>query len=423
MNSPGKSKLFYGYYIVGACFTILFFLWGMVLNTFPVFVVPITEDLDWSRGQLSVASLMGAIGSTLLAPIAGKLIDRVGARPVMTAGTLAIGIPLLAGSLATQLWHMYIIFFLAGCGIMCATIIPCSFIISNWFVSRRASAMAVAFVGTACGGMVMAPVANWIIRNYSWRHAFAIAGIEVLVIVIPIIYFVIRNRPSEKGLEPYKDAGDEAEAEIEAWGVSEREAFAMPAFWLIAAIILIGAIVTGGLGYHFVAFLTDLGHADKSATFAWVMVMGFMILGKLAAGRIADHWGSKNTMAAAYVIFSISIAMLVFAESYSVVLAFAVVYGFSLGAPLILNPLLTGDYFGMKNFGSIFGILSIGGTVGGAVGPIIAGYYFDNHDTYMPVFYAFIALMAVGTLCAIAVRPTPQQVGATAEPQPANITG
>lgn len=423
MNSPDKKKMFYGYRIVGACFVILFFLWGMVLNAFPVFVKPITEDMDWTRGALSIASLMGAIGSIVLAPVAGKLIDRVGVRPVMGAGTLAIGVSLLAGSMVTQLWHLYIIFFIIGCGLMCATIIPCSFIISNWFISRRGSAMAAAFIGTAFGGMVMSPVANWIILNYSWRAAFVMAGVEVLAIVFPIIYLMIRTRPSDVGLEPYRDANDETEVAKETWGVNEREAFAMPAFWLISAIMLIGGLVTGGLGYHCVAFLTDLGHSPDNATYAWSIAMGVMIIGKLATGRIADRWGSKNTTAAAYLLFAASIAMLTFAKSYSVVIVFAISYGFALGAPLILNPLLTAEYLGMKNFGSIFGILSIMGTIGGAIGPVIAGSYFDGRKTYMPVFYSFIAFMVLGVLCALVIKPTPRQAVVPGEIQPADIAG
>ena len=250
----------------------------------------------------------------------------------------------------------------------------------------------------------MSPVANWIIQNYSWRAAFAVAGVEVLVIVIPVIYFVVRTRPSDMGLEPLRDGDGAAEGEEEIWGVSEREAFGMPVFWLIAAVIFIGAIVTSGIGYHFVAFLTDMGHSDKGATNAWAIIMGFMIIGKLVTGRITDRWGSKKIMTIAYLIFAISMSMLAFAGSYVIVLAFVLVYGFALGAPLILNPLLTSDYLGMKNFGSIFGILSIMGTIGGAAGPVIAGFYFDRNGTYLPVFYAFGVLMIAGMLCTIAIK-------------------
>ena len=126
MHAASPTKPFYGFYIVAACFIILFMLWGMVLNTFPVFLKPIAEDMNWSRGALAIALLTGSIGAAQAAPTAGVLIDRVGARPVMVTGALTIGLGLLVGSRIAQLWQLYLIFALVGCGLMCATVIPCS---------------------------------------------------------------------------------------------------------------------------------------------------------------------------------------------------------------------------------------------------------------------------------------------------------
>lgn len=423
MRSSGTSKRFYGYYIVGATFITLFFCWGMVLNTFPVFVKPLTEDMGWTRGALAVASLTGALTSILLFPIAGKIIDRIGVRPVMIVGAGTIGVSLLAGSQIQHLWQVYVMNAFIGCGLTCATLVPCSYVISNWFVAWRGTAMAITFVGTAVGGMVMAPVANWLIVNYSWRVAFVLAGIEILVLVLPTIYFVIRTRPSDMGLEPYRAPDTEADTAGEAWGVGVKEIFSLRLFWLISAIMLITALVTAGVGFHFVAYLTDLGHSSENATLAWSIVMGVMILGKLAFGPIADRWGAKNAMAAACVVFSISVMILTFAQSYSVALLFAVVYGFALGAPLVLNPLLTGYYLGMRNYGTIFGILNIMGTIGGNAGPIVAGFYFDSRATYLPVFYAFMVLMVLAVVCSLLIKPVAKSLPTTKQPQPADVAG
>jgi MFS family permease len=256
------------------------------------------------------------------------MIDRIGARPVMLVGALVTGLGLLACSAVADLWQLYIVFALTGCGLMCTTVIPCSVLISNWFVSRRGTAMSAAFVGTSFGGMIMSPVANWIILKWGWRTAFAVGGIEVLVLVMPVIFFVIRTRPSELGLEPYREPGAGVERTGDEWGVGVREALSLPAFWQIAAIMLVIGLVSGGLGNHCVAYLTDLEHSPTRAALAWSVVMGAMILGKLALGPLADRWGAKAAMAIACVLFSISIGVLVFAQPYWVVMIFAVVYVF-----------------------------------------------------------------------------------------------
>jgi len=415
MASPHPPRLFYGYLVVAACFVILFLVWGMVLNTFPIFLKPIAEDMNWGRGQLAIALLMGSIGTAIAAPVAGIIIDRTGARPVMVAGALMIGLGLLAGSQITHLWQLYLVFVAIGCGLMCASIIPCSLIISNWFVSRRGTALSGAFVGTSAGGMVMSPVANWIIFNYGWRTAFALSGITIMVVVIPVVLLAIRTHPSDVGLEPYRDSdADRSDAE-ENWGVGVKQALSLRSFWQIAAVMLIMGLVASGLGNHSVAYLTDLEHSPDRAAFAWSLVMGVMILGKLSIGPLADRWGARNVMAGACVLFAISIVILTFAQPYWIVLVFAALYGFACGAPLVLNPLLTSEYLGMKHFGALYGVLNIMGTVGGAIGPVGAGIYFDRLGTYLPVFYLFIAMMLVAAVVAMSMHPHGRRVG-TSDP-------
>jgi MFS family permease len=116
------------------------------------------------------------------------------------------------------------------------------------------------------------------------------------------------------------------------------------------------------------------------------------VLGKLAFGPIADRWHPKNAMLIGCLLLSISIGVLTTAEPYWVVLVFAMIFGFAGGAPLVINPLLTGGYLGMRNFGALYGVLSLTTTIGGAAGPVGAGIYFDSQGTYLPVFYLFIAL-------------------------------
>lgn len=406
MRGSQKSKIFYGYHILGVCFLAMFFLWGMVLNTFPVFFKPITEDMGWGRGQLAGAILMGSIGTMALLPVAGRMLDRLGAKAVMMAGGLFVGVGLLLGSLVTDLWQIYVVFFLVGAGIACGTILPCSYLISNWFVARRGTAMGVAFVGMAAGGMVMAPVANWIIVNYSWRTAFTVAGLEIFLLLLPAIHFIVRSRPSEMNLEPYRNSGSEKETEGELWGPRLTEAFALPVFWQISGIFLIFGIVTGGINYHCVAYLTDIGHLQTKATYAWSIAMGLMVVGQILSGPVADRWGAKNTMVGVCLLFTIAIGALTTGKPYSITVAFAVLYGFAMGGGLVMGPLLTAEHLGLQHFGAIFGILNVVGTIGGGVvGPVAPGVYFDLRNTYLPVFYVFFGLVIVAVALSLLIKP------------------
>ena len=407
MNQPEAPRIFYGYYIVAACFFILFFLWGMVYNTFPIFLKPMTESMGWGRGAFAGALLVGSVVSGIASPIVGKIIDNIGAKYVMVIGAVLLGCTIILESRITQLWHLYILFGVIGLGLMCATIIPCSLLISNWFVAKRGTAMSAAFIGTSAGGMVMSPVANWIIVNYSWRTAFVASGTVILVLVVPLILFVIRTHPKEMGLSPLQEKGDDTTSAAEVWGVGVKEAFSLKVFWQIGMIMLIVSIAFAGMANHCVAYMNDIGHSPTRAAFAWSVVMGVMILGKLAFGPIADKWGAKISMAISCLLFVISMILLMFSKPYAVVLIFAAIYGFASGSPLVINPLLTGEYLGVKHFGALFGILNIMGTIGGAVGPIGAGIVFDVYHTYVPVFYFMIAIMLICAVIALVLKPIP----------------
>jgi sugar phosphate permease len=265
--------------------------------------------------------------------------------------------------------------------------------------------MSGAVLGTAVGGAVMSPVATWLIENFSWRAAFVLAGLEITFIVIPVIYFVIRTRPSDMGLEPYRDESSEAESGEDEWGVEVGGSFSTAVFWLISANVLLVALVTAGVGFHCVNYLITLEHSSLKAGWVWSVVMWAMMVGKLSAGPVADRVGAKNTMTGVCILFALSMFLLVQAQSYPLAIVFAVVYGFALGAPLVLNPLLAGDYLGMKHFATIFAILNIMGTIGGNGGAIGAGFYVDTYEVYAPVFYLFIGLAVLGALCCVFMKP------------------
>jgi MFS family permease len=413
--------LSYGHYVVPACFAVMFLLYGAILNTFTVFVDPLVEALDTTRGKISIAMMIGAFGMGAAAPVAGILMDRIGVKRIMIAGTLMIGFGILIASRVTALWQMYIIYAFVGIGLASATVIACSLIVSNWFVSRRGTAMGIMAMGTSTGGMAMTPVANWIIQHHGWRTAYVFSGTTILLVGLPIIIFLLRCRPSDAAMEPFVDPTLPPDDVDISWGLSAKEAFSAKAFWQIAALMFIIGLVTSGLGIHVVPCIKDFGHSPDNSALVWTITLFVMTISKFLFGPIADRWGEKQAMAFACALMAASILFLSLATRYEIALLFGILYGFGVGAPLTVNPLLVTRALGLRHFGALYGILNLISIIGAAFGPVILGLVvYDNFESYLPGLYAFIVLMVVSAAIAYFVSYAARENQAAIQAQTAD---
>ena len=400
--TDGTGRLFYGWYIVAFCWIVNFVVFGIAVNTFTVYVKPIQAELGWSRGEISLAISLAAIAMGLGAPFIGRLIDRTGARLPMAAGAVVVGACTLLLSRAQSLPYFYAVFVVSGIGLGATTIIPVSLVISNWFTAMRGKALGIAMTGTGLGAMVMVPVSSWIVIGWGWRTSYAIMGC-IILLMTPLCLLLIRTRPSDMGLLP--DGGlATPEEPVSNDGVTVPEALRTRAFWLIAAMMVLAGLVGLGLGVHLMPYLTDIGHAETRASLIISIISGMTFVGKISLGLIADRWGVRPTVALAFGMILAGILLLMGAEALPVAVAFAIVYGFGIGAPLVVNPALTAECLGLKHFGTVFGILTLFTTAGAALGAVLTGFIYDAANSYIPALLLFVALSGVAGLCGVMAR-------------------
>lgn len=397
-----EGKLFYGWFIVAVCWVVNFVIFGISINTFTVYVKPIETDLGWSRGQISLAITLAALAMGVAAPFVGRLIDRVGARQVMAAGAATVGVGSLLLSRAQSLPAFYVIYIVAGVGQAGATIIPISLVISNWFNVKRGKALGFVMTGTGLGAMFMVPISTQIILRWDWRVCYFTMGC-IILFMVPLNLLFIRTRPSDMGLLP--DGGLVSETEpIVVEGLSAREAVGTSAFKLIAAMMFLVGLVSMGIGVHLMAYLTDSGHTEATASYIIGIISGLTVFGKIGMGFLIDRWGLRRAVALTYIIIGAGVFLLMGAKDLAAARVFAVVYGLAIGAPLILNPALTAECLGLRNFGAVFGILTLVSTAGVAVGAVFTGVVFDKSGSYMPAFILFIILVAVAGFCGMSAK-------------------
>jgi MFS family permease len=396
------GRVFYGWYIVAVCWVVNFFVFGISVNTFTVYVKPIQADLGWSRGEISLAISLSAVAMGLGAPFIGRLIDRIGARLAMAAGAAVIGVCMILLSRSQSLPYFYTMFIVSGVGQGAATIIPVSMVISNWFTAMRGKALGIAMTGTGLGAMVMVPVSTWIVTNWGWRISWQIMGC-IILLMVPLNLLLIRTRPSDRGLLP--DGGLVApEVPAADRGLSVPEALRTQAFWMIGAMMVLAGLVAMGVGVHLMPYLTDIGHSESRAGLIIAVISGMTFLGKITLGSIVDRWGVRVTVALAYGLILAGILLLMGSGGLAVAFVFAIVYGLGIGAPLVVNPALTAERLGLKHFGGVFGILTLLNTGGVALGAVLTGFIYDAAGSYMPALLLFVALTGVAGLCGVMAR-------------------
>jgi MFS family permease len=387
MASHRSPRIFYGWWIVVAAFLNLFFAVGIIFYGFPVFYPAFVESLQFTRAQVTEGFLLGFLVVGLpFGLLAGALIDRIGARWVILSGAGLIGISLLLMGSMTRLWHYELLCVMEVLGYVLAGPIANQVLVARWFRVRRGRAMGYAYLGLGLGGVISPLLVNSLMRNFGWRHALEIVGLLVLVVLSPVGVWITRSAPSEMGLLPDgTESSGLQELESNATdNVATGTAAAMRSanFWLILAgsTLVVGAI--GAIIQHFILFLKDQGYSAAVASRFSTGLLAASLGGRVVVGYLADRFRKKNTMALFYALLSVSIFLLGMAHQPVAVWAFALLFGFSMGADYMLTPLVTAECFGTASLGKLLALIVGGNSLGQWGAPWIAGRVFDVWHSY-----------------------------------------
>ncbi len=402
-----------GWIIVASLFVTLLLVFGSGYNTGGLFFPHLLKYFGWKRAQLS--TLQGAalpLSAGLSAPLIGWLLDRVEARIVMVAGTVLTAAAFLIASRVDSFGPLFGAYVMLGVGIGAATLLPCSLVIANWFGARRGLAMGITFAGTSLGGALMTMVGNQAISYGGWRAGYVALAIPMIVIVIPLIIIVVKTRP------PQAEGVSVSQASDALPGFELREAFRTRSFWTIATAQFFFAAVAAGAGLHLITYLTELGYTPSFA--AGIMSLGFVFAaaGKLGMGIFADRVSARVALSINFLLAGVGMLLIFGAGRIAVLVPFVLIFGLTLGAPLVLVPMLVAESLGLKRFGSIGGIAGVFNTIGAFVGPVGAGKIYDVTGSYVPAFEVFVVMCVLGAIASYATMSfeSEQERAASAAP-------
>lgn len=394
--------------IVATLFLSMLFIIGGTFGTAGVFFTPLLKYLGVSRARLSVIPVLASAGGVVFSPIVGWLLDWVEARWLVGAGAGLAAAALLIASQAHSYHTLVYASLLLSLGMAAATTVPGGTVLANWFRQRRGLAMGITWTGMPVGAALMLQVSSYVIRHASWRWAYGVLALPMLLIVMPMGLIFVRSRPPELSAA---DSTRRGTAHLP--GLQVSEALGGRSFWLLGIMCFAYAFSAGAVTIHVPPYLIGLGVSPARAAGVLSAMFAVDSLCKPFFGALADLIGPRRTLAMVYSMMSLGCLSLVYTSGAWSMAVFIVVYGIGVGAPVALTPMLGAEVFGLKRYGTLWGMIGTFTMLAQAIGPIGAGRIFDLYASYRPAFAICFVLLALAALAPLAcVSALPERAAA-----------
>lgn len=376
-----------------------FSFFAVMTTSMGVFMGPIADEFGWSRTMVSAGVPIAGVVSVLLSPFVGMIIDRHGCRRLALPGLVALMLSMASFGLADGsvvqwflLWTAYALASLA------VTVTVWSAAVAGAFTAARGLALGLTLAGTAVAQATTPPLANFLIASFGWRAAYGWLALVWggVALVLCALFFHDRR---ESGA-----AGPADTSHLP--GLSIAEAWRSPALWRIAISTFVLMVLTIAMLIHQVPILTSVGVSRANA--AWLAGLGGIagIIGKLVTGFLLDryrpNWVGGLTLGVTTLSFGL---LLDEVRTPALIVVAMLINGYSAGTKLQICSYLTSRYAGLRNFGTIFGVMGSLIALGSALGPLIAGMVFDATGGYTP----FLIAGSIGcAICGVLIVTLPR---------------
>ena len=413
LSPRGTAGPFYGWYVVAALFFSTFIVIG-VRQGFGVFVESWEKDFGVTTTAVSVAAAIGWIVNGVSQPFFGALTDRLGARRVLIAGMVLMGVGTILVAASTSPLMLTVTYgFLVSFATGALSFTPAGALLSRWFVRRRGTAMSLLTVGGSLSGMIMIPFLAYFMLNASWQTVWITLGVMILGLGLPVLVLVVRSSPEEMNLLPDGDA-DEQGAEPGRVSRSRalgplatnrwQESFRSAPMWQLSVAYWVCGVTTASISVHFVRWASSEGISPGTAALAFGLLSGINALGVLFVGTVSDRMQRKNLLGMVYLVRGLAFVSLIVLPGSTALWTFAIVGGMSWLATVPLTTSLAADVYGVRKLGTLAGLINMAHQLGGGAAVIVFGRVFDRYGSYDIAFAGGAMFLLMAGLVALSIR-------------------
>jgi MFS family permease len=401
-------RRFYGWWITAAAFVTFGLSVGIPYYNIGFFYDYFQREFGWSRADITLGFPLAAALTIWVGPL---VIHRFSPRRLILVGTALTAVALAGfGRMGGVLWIYWGFWVVYTIGYFFSGPIPHQLIVSHWFRRNRGKAMGMVYVGVGLMGSLGSFLVKPLTESLGFRAALMIlAGIVLLA--WPLVLLMLKDKPSDIGQFPDGDSAPTAEAAVQS--ATFADLLRSWPFWLllIGSFCSIGSI--GAINFHMKFVFLDEGFTKgEQVDAAWrnasVLILWSSIGGRLLIGGLADKFSKKTVMTATYFLVAATIPLLlaVRPDSEFYLYAFAILFGFGMGADYMLIPLMAAEQFGVNSLARAMAVILPVNTIGQTWFPYFVSILRDTLGNY---YYAMGTVLAVALIGAVSIMILPRR--------------
>ena len=401
--------IYLGWWVIGACCFLALFPGAIFSYGFPVFYIPIREELMLTDTQVSLIFALSRGEAGIGGPLVGWMVDKFDSRPIVLVFGLMAGVGLLFLSGVETYW----IFVLVYVGIVSVgnnsgfgqTFLA---VTNRWFVRRRAVGMTLVITCYTAGGAMLVPVLSRGVEAMGWRDVMLYTGIFVCVVVIPFSLF-IRRSPESMGID-LAEAGEAAEqtatttsTQSSTHDFTVREALRTPAYWFILLASAFRISVTSAILVHAIPIMVWKGTSQQAGADMMALLFFVSIPTRLLIGFSGLRLPGQGVLGVGMAVGAVSLLAFVLVPGTWIILPFVAGLAILEGAA-VLNWVLVGNLFGRRYFATLTGIISVFYSAGMMLSPLFLGWMVDRTGGYKESLLVLTVLYAASAVLFVLAR-------------------
>ena len=352
--------------------------------------MPLWEaELGWSRSFVSTGGALALIVMAIVAPVAGNLVDRVGARGLLVTGLVLTAAGMGLTATAREPWQFLVYFSLLsglGFGIVATHVVAT--VVTLAFPDRAGLPVGIATSGATAGQLLVIPLLAVILVAIGWRNSYLALAIAT-ALLIPVVLFLVRPRP-----RPTAAASSSPDEPLgrRVGGLMRSRTFHL-LFW---SFFICGITTAGVIETHLLPYAAACGYPPLSGAAAYGVLSAFNMAGMIASGWLTDRMNRPLLLGSIYLVRGLSFILLMFViQDISLLFVFAVVFGLFDYSTVPPTASLVASHLGLRVMGLAMGLISAGHAAGAAVGAFMGGWLFDLFARYQELWIGSVVLALI----------------------------